>query len=132
MCAYRPVAPFYPPSLQPSTGQAYPSFSSASNVNLKRPFRHRRKEPSCDACRERKVKVSIPLSSIPFPTLPLSNPSPYNDAYAVFCGSAMLQAQILAQNVERATFHVALLANICEDSLLSSSSPPFPPFGTFC
>ena len=125
MCAYRPVAPFYPPSLQPSGGQPYPSFTSTSSVTLKRPFRHRRKDPSCDACRERKVKVSAPLSSSLLPPC-LLKPAffpLYSSCLRCLCRSVMQQAQILAQNVSRAISHVALLASICEALLLSSFSP---------
>jgi hypothetical protein len=64
MCAFRPVVPLYPTQqqqLQPAS--AYVPFTAPAPLSLRRPFRHRRKDPSCDACRERKVKVFCPTMS---------------------------------------------------------------------
>jgi hypothetical protein len=50
------VSPAPPQSANPGGMQALPG------VQTKRPYRQRRKDPSCDACRERKVKVGFTLS----------------------------------------------------------------------
>lgn len=68
----------------------YPSGHLLTSV--KRPFRPRRKEPSCDTCRERKVKVYVLFR---------------NDSN----DSAMPQVQKLVRNVKLEMYDVNLPKN---------------------
>lgn len=73
----------------------YPSGHLLSSA--KRPFRPRRKEPSCDTCRERKVKVYI-----------------FSMSQNSDC-SAMQMGQKLVQNVKLVMFDVNLLKNTIKE-----------------
>lgn len=48
---------YYYEGTPPAMGSHTDILSSTLNSNPKRAYRQRRKDPSCDACRERKVKV---------------------------------------------------------------------------
>lgn len=98
MCAYRPVVPIFPSQSQGAGASSFPAFSTPSSLSLKRPFRHRRKDPSCDACRERKVKV-------------------HSSLYVLTC-SAMQPPIIPVQNAEHETLNVNSQKNTCDASPL--------------
>lgn len=111
------------PSDAPSTFSEYPRgpglvYSSpyagppnaAMLLNPKRAYRQRRKDPSCDACRERKVKVHFPCA--------------HNPGFTLTETSATQRIRPVAQSVRVVTY-AANLPRTPIDACLLSSEPQF-------